>query len=342
MTRQNSRRPTVREIADAAGVSPMTVSRVLNKSPDVADATREAVELVIAQSGFVRSRAARALRGRRHGLIDLVLTSFESDYVLQITRGFEGALEPTGYRLVLSSRSNEDKTERQWLAKIADGWTDGAALVLGAGLPARLEALRKLDIPLVVIDHQGGLDVDVASIGATNWAGARAATEYLIGLGHRRIAVIGGPSSLRCATERVSGYRSAMESAHIPVDEDLIRPGTFFQEAGYEQTLALLENKQPPTAIFAGNDTQAFGCYAALREKGLTVPADMSVVGFDDSYGATLVSPALTTVRQPLVEMGRIAARTLVRLIEAKPLDSARVELPCTLVIRESCVRAPG
>ncbi len=212
----NKGRMTVRQIAETAGVSRMTVSRVLNNSPGVADATRETVERVVARSGFVRSRAARALKGGRHGLIDLVVVSLGTDYVTQILRGFEAALEPTGYRLVISSRSNEDESERNWLNKISDGWTDGAALVLSAGQPARLEALRRLNVPLVVIDHEGGVGSDVPAVGATNWDGARAATEYLLSLGHRRIGMFRGPATYRCVAERVSGYRSAMETARPP------------------------------------------------------------------------------------------------------------------------------
>jgi LacI family transcriptional regulator len=328
---------TVRQIAETAGVSRMTVSRVLNNSPGVADATRETVERVVARSGFVRSRAARALKSGRHGLIDLVVVSLGTDYVTQILRGFEAALEPTGYRLVISSRSNEDESERKWLNKISDGWTDGAALVLSAGQPARLEALRRLNVPLVVIDHEGGVGSDIPAVGATNWDGARAATEYLLSLGHRRIGMFRGPATYRCVAERVSGYRSAMETARAPVDEAWIRDGSFDPGDGYNQTLALLDLPNPPTAIFAGNDLQAFGSYAALRERGLHVPDDMSVVGFDDTFTAALVTPPLTTVRQPLAEMGRVAAQTLLRLVEGQPLDSPRVELACSLAIRESC-----
>lgn len=333
----NSNRLTVRQIAEIAGVSRMTVSRVLNNSPGVAESTRETVERAVSRSGFVRSRAARALKSGRHGLIDLVVSSFDTDYVTQIVRGFEGALEPTGYRLVISSRSNEDESERQWFNKISDGWTDGAALVLSAGRPARLEALRRLNVPVVVIDHEGGIGSDVPAVGATNWDGARAATEYLLSLGHRRIGMIRGPSTYRCVAERVSGYRSAMETARAPVDESWLREGSFLPGDGYDQTLALLDLPDPPTAIFAGNDIHAFGCYGALRKRGLSVPVDMSVVGFDDSFTAALVTPPLTTVRQPLAEMGRVAAQTLLRLVEGKPLDSPRVELACSIVVRDSC-----
>jgi LacI family transcriptional regulator len=328
---------TIREIAEAAGVSAMTVSRVLNKRPDVAPATRQKIEQIVAESGFVRSRAARAMRKGRHGLIDLVVLSLDSPYILEIIRGVEEALEPTGLRLVVSATHGEDQRERQWLAKIADGWTDGAILVLAQGQSDRVRSLRRRRTPFVVVDHEGELGPDIPSVGATNWAGARSATEYLLSLGHRRIAFIGGSPTLGCAQERASGYREAMQAEGIEPDPDLIRPGTFRHESGYEQTMALLDMPSPPTAIFAGNDTTAFGCYSALRARGARVPDAISVVGFDDVLVAPLVIPPLTTVRQPLADMGRFAVAMLLRQIEGLPLDALRVELATSLVVRESC-----
>ena len=169
-----------------------------------------------------------------------------------------------------------------------------------------------------------------------NWLGGRLATEHLLALGHRRIAIISGDASLRCSRDRIAGYRAALEDAGVAVDAELIRPGAFIQQTGYEQTCALLDLAEPPTAIFAGSDTQAMGVYAALRARGLSLPGDMSVVGFDDVPLASIVTPALTTVRQPLAEMGRVATTMLLRLIAEEPLDSRRVELTTTLIVRES------
>ncbi len=323
----------------------MTVSRVLNKRPDVAPQTRERVERMIAQSGFVPARAANARREGRHGLIDLVVPALDTGYSLEIARGVEAALEPTGYRLVLSctysSSRDPAKQERTWLARLSQGKTDGAILVLYADQSRRLEALRRRHIPFVIVDPVGDLGPDVPSVGATNWAGARAATEYLLSLGHRRVGFIGGPPSLLCAEERLSGYRSALEAAGTRVAPELVRPGNFMDDVGYKQTLALMELAEPPTAIFAGSDSQALGAYGALRQLGKCVPDDVSVVGFDDTLVAPLVTPALTTVRQPLAEMGRFAVRNLLRVIEGRPLSSMRVQLATTLIIRGSCA-PPG
>jgi LacI family transcriptional regulator len=319
-------------------VSPMTVSRVLNKRPDVAPKTRERVERIIAESGFVPSRSARARHSGRHGLIDVVVPGLDHVYNFEIIRGVEAALEPTGYRLVVSC-SYDAKQERMWLAKLSEGRTDGAILVLQPGQSRSLAALRRRHIPFVVVDPVEEMGPDLPSVGATNGAGARAATDYLLSLGHRRIAFIGGPSQIMCSQERLSGYRSALEAAQVTVAADLVRPGNFFQESGYKQTVALMDMPEPPTAIFAANDSQAFGAYAALRALGKVVPDDVSIVGFDDTLVAPLVTPPLTTVCQPLANMGRVAVAQLLRLLEGRPLDSPRVELATTLVIRESCAR---
>jgi LacI family transcriptional regulator len=189
----------------------------------------------------------------------------------------------------------------------------------------------------VIVDHRGELGPDISSVGSTNVLGGRLATEYLLSLGHRRIAIISGISTIRASQERIVGYRTTLEEAGIAVDPELIRPGAFKQHTGYEQTCALLSLPEPPTAIFAGSDTQAMGVYSALRAHGISIPDGMSVVGFDDVSIASLVTPTLTTVRQPLMEMGRVATTMLLKLIAGEPLDSMRVELTTTLIVRESC-----
>jgi LacI family transcriptional regulator len=329
--------PTLAEIARVAGVSAMTVSRVLNGRPDVSSATRERIEQVVKERGYTRNRAAAALRKGRVGLIDLVVVSLDTAYHLEVIRGVEECLEPTGFRMALSATHDQAKRERQWLAKVIDGSTDGAILVLADGHAAHLDRLRKRHIPFVVVDHRGELGADTPSVGATNWSGARVATEYLLSLGHRRIATISGRLALGCSRERISGYRAALEAAGVPVDPALIREGDFRSETGYRETCALLDLSEPPTAIFAGNDMQAVGAMNAVRRQGLSVPADVSIVGFDDLEIAALINPSLTTVRQPLAQMAAFAATMLLQLIAGEPLGSNRVELATELIVRESC-----
>jgi LacI family transcriptional regulator len=173
-------------------------------------------------------------------------------------------------------------------------------------------------------------------VGATNWAGGLAATDHLLGLGHRRVGAIAGPGDHLCSRARTDGYRSALERAGISFDPALVRNGDFEHEGGFTRGGELLDLSEPPTAIFAGSDQQAFGLYEAARQRGLRVPQDLSVVGFDDLPVTRWVSPPLTTVRQPLSEMGRAAAQMLGDLITGVPLRTTRVELSTELIVRES------
>ena len=178
-------------------------------------------------------------------------------------------------------------------------------------------------------------------MGATNWAGGLAATDHLLGLGHRRIGAIAGPGDYLCSRARIDGYRSALERAGARFDPALVRHGDFQHEGGFMLGGELLSLRERPTAIFAGSDQQAFGVYEAARQRGLRIPQDLSVVGFDDLPVARWVSPPLTTVRQPLAEMGRAAAQMLGEIIEGLPMRSSRVELSTELIVRESTA-APG
>jgi LacI family transcriptional regulator len=331
-----TRIPTIAQVAHAAGVSTMTVSRVLNGRPDVAAATRTRVERALEDCGYARNRAATALRRGASGLIDLVVVGLESEYWLEIIRGVEERLEGTDLRMALSATHDEARHERHWLAKTMDGSTDGVILVLAHGEAEALESLRQRGTPFVVVDHRGELRAEVPSVGATNWLGARNAAEHLRDLGHRRIGYIGGPPAFGCSQQRFSGFRSALEMTGLPVDRDLLRDGDFQYDTGYRQTLALLDLPAPPTAIFAGNDMQALGALRALRDRGLVAPRQISIVGFDDLPVAALSLPALTTVRQPLAEMGSFAVEMLLKLIAGEPLSSARVELATNLIVRES------
>jgi LacI family transcriptional regulator len=195
---------------------------------------------------------------------------------------------------------------------------------------------------MVIIDPAGGAAADVPTIGATNWSGGRSATEHLISLGHRRIGLVEGPRNLLCSRARLDGYRAALESAGLQVDRQLIEPGDFRHESGFASGQRLLDRNDPPTAIFASSDQMALGVYEAARLRGLRVPDDLSVIGFDDLPEARWSAPPLTTVRQPLADMGGLAARTVLRLSRGEPIETPRVELATELVVRESTAMLTG
>ncbi len=328
---------TIAEIAAEAGVSIPTVSKVLNQRGDVASKTRKRIEDVIAARNYVPNQAARALGGRRSGQIDLVVPALNSDYILEVVRGVEDALSDTQIRLTLSTTQDNSLREQKWLNRVTDASTDGTLLLLPREQSPHLAYLQQSEIPFVVIDDRGEISPDIPSVAATNWSGGLTATEYLLSLGHRRIAIICGSLTDISAKARLAGYRTALEGAGIPLDPTLVRPGNFQADSGYTQTCELLALEEPPTAIFACSDLQATGAYRALYTHGRVVPHDISVIGFDDVPFSKLMCPALTTIRQPLFEMGRTATSMLLRLIAGEVLDSKRVELTTQLIVRESC-----
>jgi LacI family transcriptional regulator len=327
---------TMAAIAELAGVSKPTVSKVMNGQPGVSAATRKRVERVIAEREYVRNGAARALSAGRVGSVNLVMSEVDSPYFVEIIRGVEETLERAQLSMVLTTTHEEERRHRRWMARVIEHGTEGVILVLPDEHAVYVEELHRHGIPFAVVDDRGESLPDVPSVGATNFAGGFAATEYLLSLGHRRIAVIGG-QPYKCTTARLAGYRAALQEAGVPVEPLLMQPGSFQAKAGYASANALLDVPEPPTAIFAGNDLQAMGVYRALYERGLRVPDDMSVVGFDDVPLVALLTPALTTVRQPVREMGALATRMLLRIVAGETLESARVELTTSLMVRESC-----
>jgi LacI family transcriptional regulator len=325
------------EVAAAAGVSVPTVSKVLNQRADVAPVTRERVERVLVEHGYVVRRAGRALRTGKSGQIDFVVQSLNSDYAAEILRGVEEALAATDVRVALASTHDHQQRERQWLARLADGSTDGAVVVLAGRQSPHVQELRRRAIPFVVVDRLGELGPDDLSVSATNWAGGRAATQYLLALGHRRIAALLGPDGFPCTGDRLAGYRAALEAAGVAYDPTLVRYGDWRAERAHDLMGQLLDLADRPTAVFAGNDEQCLGIYRALYKRGRRIPEAMSVVGFDDMPYAPYLAPPLTTVRQPLREMGRVATKLLLRLIAGEPVEHVRVELATPLIERASC-----
>jgi DNA-binding LacI/PurR family transcriptional regulator len=328
-------RPTIAQIARIAGVSVPTVSKVLNGRADVSLPTREKVERIIEEYGFVRNRAARALRKGKTGLVDLLLPRLDDEYYLPILEGVAQVLREAGLRLVLTATDYKPEEEVRWITTVTDHSTDGILVVLPS--ERAIEQLERSGLPFVLIHNQGGLQATAPSVRITSWEGGFVATTYLLRLGHQRIAYIGKTSPARDAIERIAGYRAALDAAGLPLMPELECDGDFTEASGYQATLRLLELPEPPTAIFSGNDRQAAGVYRALHERGLAVPEHMSVVGFDNLPYTEIMNPPLTTIHAPRLELGRTAATMLLRLINGEQLEMPRVVLPTHLVERQSC-----
>ncbi|MEW2472198.1 LacI family DNA-binding transcriptional regulator [Micromonospora gifhornensis] len=337
MAARETRKVTISVIADLAGVSVPTVSRVINGRSDVAPQTRQRVEELLARHGY--RRRPPSMRASS-GLVDLVFNDLDSPWAVEIIRGVEDVAHGAGVGTVVSAIHRQNTSAEQWLDGMRRRGTEGVIFVTSM-VEAPLQAeLRRLDVPVVIVDADGLPAQEAPTIGAANWAGGLRATEYLIGLGHRRIGFIAGPPQLMCSRARMDGYRAALEAAGIAFDEALVCPGDFYHEAGFVGGGRLLGLADPPTAIFASSDQMALGVYEAVRRRGLRIPDDISVVGFDDLPEVRWCSPPLTTVRQPLSEMGMLAARTVLRLAKGERVESPRVELATELVIRDSAAPA--
>ncbi|GAA1673736.1 LacI family DNA-binding transcriptional regulator [Glycomyces endophyticus] len=332
-------RITIRAIADEAGVSVPTVSRVINGRSDVAPETRRRVEELLNERGYQRRRSTRTPSRAR--LVDLVFNELDSPWAVEIIRGVEDAAHAAGVGTVVSAVHRRRASTEQWLDNLRTRASDGVILVVSQLASPILEQLRHLGVPMVVLDPSGGPTMDAPAIGATNWAGGLAATEHLISLGHRRIGFIHGPKQVLCSRARFDGYRAALEAAGIEFDQALVFDGDFYHQSGFDAANALLRLDTPPTAIFASSDQMAFGAYEAIRQAGLRIPEHVSIVGFDDLPESRWTSPPLTTVRQPLAEMGALAARTVLEMAAGNEIDSPRLELATELVVRESTARLP-
>ncbi len=323
---------TMAVIARVAGVSVPTVSKVLNGRSDVAPETQRRVEAAMRDHGYRRtSRSAR-----RTPLLEVIFHELESEWGLEIVRGVERVAGKRDLAVVLSEMRGRRTPGRGWIEGVLARRPLGVIAVFSDLSDTMQAQLRTRDIPFVVVDPTGEPHHDTPSIGATNWNGGLTATRHLLGLGHRRIAVVGGPEGILCSRARMDGYHAAMDAAGVPAQTQLLSHGPFHVDEGVGQARRLFRLPEPPTAIIAGNDLQALGVYQAAREARLHIPEDVSVVGFDDLPIARWVSPPLTTIRQPLFEMAETAAEMVLDMADGIAPAQSRMELATELILRES------
>jgi LacI family transcriptional regulator len=328
---------TLTDVAAAAGVSVPTVSKVLNGHPDVSPATRARVQEAISSSGYARRVPARPPRA---GLVDLIITDVDTPWAAEIIDGAERAAARAEAGLVVSTTHGGPLGGERWLRRLAARGSDGLVLAVSATAPGAAERLAELHLPLVLLDPVGGADPALPTVGATNWQGGVAATEHLLEQGHRRIGMVTGLDFLACSQERLEGYRAAMGRAGVAVDEALVHSGDFLPGGGRRAAAAMLDLADPPTAVFAGSDLQACGVYQEVHARGMRIPEDLSVVGFDDIAICEYLTPPLTTVRQPLAEMAGEAVRLVLEMGDGQDGDlrphRSRLELATRLVLRDS------
>ncbi|MFI5916722.1 LacI family DNA-binding transcriptional regulator [Dactylosporangium sp. NPDC051541] len=323
---------TVATIARLAGVSPPTVSKVLNGRSGIAVDTRERVEALLREHGYRRTDATSAMP-----IVEVAFSGLESHLAVEIMRGVEEVVRDRGLTVGFTDlQGRAPRAGRRTADLLLSRRPTGVIAVHSAYRGQYYQQLTASGVPLVVLDPTGEPVHDTPSVGTTNWSGGIAAARHLIDLGHRRIGVITGPAQFMCSRARLEAARAALETAGLPLDPSLVRSGLFTFADGTELGGQLLAAPDRPTAILCGDDLQALGVYEAARRAGLRVPEDLSVVGFDDVEVARWCGPPLTTVRQPFSGMGRAAAEMVLRLAAGQPVEPPRVELATSLVIRES------
>ncbi|WP_299167876.1 LacI family DNA-binding transcriptional regulator [uncultured Arthrobacter sp.] len=332
-TNTTTPKATLASVAEIAGVSIPTVSKVLNGRDDVAAATRDRV-LEVMRSLNYRSPSPR--RRTDSVMIDVVVESVTTAYYSEVMDGILECTSENGAEVVLSAMSLEAASAAERVRRMLDAGRRGLLLVTSKWGPSDILTFQERGIPVVLVDPLNPPGSDVVSVGATNWAGGKAATEHLLDLGHERIAHLGGPVRAECSQDRQHGYMAALLGRGVEVRPEYIISRDFTRSFGIEGLAQLLELPEPPTAIFAANDTIAIGVWEEARRRGMKLPGDLSIVGFDGTSFAEATMPQLTTVEQPLREIGRAAARTLLRQIDGEQPDSTRIELATRLLVRES------
>ncbi|HLL69467.1 MAG TPA: LacI family DNA-binding transcriptional regulator [Micromonosporaceae bacterium] len=328
---------TVARIATLAGVSAPTVSKVINGRSGVSSSTRQRVEDVIRVQGYQRTG-----RAEPSPIIELVFQALDSLWALEIIRGVEQVVRPHGLTATITEMYGRLTPDKDWARQVLVRRPTGVIGVSAQLTAAQHTQLASRAIPVVTLDPSGEPSHRGTSVGTTNWNGGLVAARHLLELGHRRIAMINGPSEFVCCRARQDGYRAALDAAGVPVDPELLRIAPLYVEGGLTQARDLLRLPDPPTAIFTANDLQALGVYEAAREQGLRIPRDLSVVGFDDLAFVRWIGPPLTTVRQPLLQMGAKAAELVMDLAVGRVPEHDRIELPTTLVVRGSTAPPPS
>jgi LacI family transcriptional regulator len=325
---------TIGDVAAEAGVSVATVSKVINSRWGVAENTSTRVRAVIEELGYQSSLVAQSLRSHRTNVIGVLVVDIEP-FSAELLKGVARAIHGTDYELVVFSGCGraDDQVgwERRYLQRVSGTLCDGAILVTPSSVDVTYGA------PVVAVDHNVGSS-SLPTVDSDNLSGAVAATEHLLELGHRRIGFLAGRPDLESARLRERGYRMALRRARIKIDPSLIRVGGYQVDTAEEAARQLLDRRDPPTAIFAANDVSALATISVARAFGLVVPDDLSVIGFDNVPESALSEPPLTTIEQPIQQMGFDAAQILLRLVAKEPVPEHTL-LPTKLVVRGSCRR---
>ena len=326
----------VKDVADLAGVSTATVSRVLNNHPNVAEETRSKVLWAVKQLSYQPSRVARRLRMEASQILGLIISDIANPFFTSVVRGIEDVAYANEYSLFLCNSDEDPAKEELYIQVLLAEKVAGVVISPTDEGGITCKTLVESGIPLVAMDRRlCRLEVDTVLV--DNVQGAYEAVSHLVQLGHRRVGLIGGPVHITTGRERQEGYKKALTEHGLGVDQRLIKIGDFKQESGYRKACELLEMNDRPTAIFAANNLMTLGALNAIHEKGLNIPRDVAIVGFDDMPWAPSLDPPLTAVAQPTYELGCTAANLLLQRIADKGREIVEMKLEPTLIVRDSC-----
>ena len=331
----------MKDVAELAGVSVTTVSHVLNKTRYVDRSLVRRVENAFKSLGYQPNALARGLRRRETRMLGMVVPDNSNPYFAELARGIEDACFKCDYNVILCNSDGDQAKERAYLSLLAEKRVDGIVFVASGDDRSGVEAVLQQKIPIVLLDRElKGTKCD--SIVVDNRFAARQATLHLIRGNHRCIGCICGPRNLTSAQERLQGYQDALIEARLPVDAKLIQPGNFHIEGGYAAVQALLDLPDRVTAVFASNDLMAVGALRGIAARGLRVPADVAVIGFDGVSLGKYTEPPLTTMMQPIREIGKLATELVLARVNGERKQPQRHCLKTSLVIRGSCGIEPA
>lgn len=334
--RASSARATIQDVARTAGVSPATVSKVLNAVPYVSAATEARVRAAMDRLNYRPSSIARSLKSNRTATLGLITNDLEGIFTMSMMRGVEEVATRQGFSVFLCNSYGEAERERGHLLVLRDKQIDGVILLNGFRVSERpAPALPMGDVPVVYL-FQYTRELAVPSVIPDDFGGAVLGTRHLLDCGHRRIGVINGPANYEATHERLKGYRQTLEAAGIPFDPALVRAGKWYENSGYALAHDLMNLPEPPDALFCMSDSLAVGAMSALRERRLRVPEDVSVIGFDNRPFAAHQVPPLTTVQLPLLEMGRLAGELLLKAIQTGEPSAVIHRVSCQFIQRAS------
>jgi LacI family transcriptional regulator len=327
--------PTVLDVAKLAGVAPITVSRVINNAGYISQGTKEKVEAAIQELGYVPNTLARGLRSKRTNTLALVVADITNPYFTSMARGVEDVAGSNGYTVIYCNTDESEAKEDKYANILVQRQVDGVLLVPACGNARTIRYMDNNNIDVVVLDRRIS-EKETNLVCSDSENGARELTELLIKLGHQKIAIITGPDNVSTATDRVVGYRQALQNAGLSENEQVFYGG-FNQQTGYESTRNAMRSSKKPTAIFAANNFILIGVVKALRELSLRVPEDVSVVGFDDFPESMLIEPFFTVAIQPAYEMGQKAAELLIKRINGEVSEGfQKIVLPTEIKVRKS------